>query len=88
MRQLYYKVEKELLQNRAASRYYKVGQELLQSGTGNLLQSGAIIIAKWDSFMTKWGSYSKVGQLLGQFIFVTSHPLSGPLNLPLQSFKN
>ena len=28
------------------TRYYKLGQELPQSATGNLLQSGSIIIAK------------------------------------------
>ena len=40
-----------------------MGQVLSQSGAGNLLQSGAAI-TKQGNFITKWGSYYKVGQLL------------------------
>ena len=35
---------------------------LLQSGTGSLFQFGAILITKWDTDITKWGNYCKVGQ--------------------------
>ena len=39
----------------------RVGKDLLQSGAENLLRSWAIIIAKWDNFITKWGSHYKMG---------------------------
>ena len=43
----------------AAFFYYKLGQTLLQIGAASLLQIRA-------SFVTKWGNYYKLGQLLLQ----------------------
>ena len=37
----------------------KNGQSLLQTGAS---------ITKWEIFMTKWGRYYKVGQVLVQFV--------------------
>ena len=59
-RQLYYKVGQLLLQSRAAKCYQKFEQEPLQRGAGNLFQSMADV-TKWGNFITKWSSYSKVG---------------------------
>lgn len=48
-----------------------MGQDILKCGSRNLLKSGAIVttsavgIAKWGSFVTKWGkNYYKVGQII------------------------
>ena len=47
-----------------------MGQEILHSGAWNLLQSGLIVIEKWDryykagNFIAKSGRYLKAGKLL------------------------
>ena len=41
-------MEHTSLQRMVASHYYKMRQELLKNGEGNILQKGAIIIAKWE----------------------------------------
>ena len=50
-----------LYQSRAASSYYKVGQEILQKGAGNLLQCGALVTIKMNTY---YQFYKNVEQVL------------------------
>ena len=74
--QFYYKVSQVLqsgesiITSRAGSCYCKVVQELFQNGAGNLLQSGAMVIAKWVRCYKMEQLYYKVAQVLAQWYWI------------------